>query len=215
MVRHDGCTILPMTRILILFAHPALEKSRVHRRLLEHVPRLPGITVQDLYEHYPDFDVDVAREQELLLAHELILLQHPFYWYSVPALVKQWEDLVLEHGWAYGTAGTALRGKRLTNVLTTGGGAAAYGREGLNRYTVRELLAPIEQTARLCGMEYLPPYLVQGTHRLTASDIEAAAERYGQALAALHDERVDLDAWRAAPSLDLVPLSPSPAGGHS
>lgn len=195
-----------MARILLLFAHPALEKSRVHRRLLRHVPRLPGITLNDLYEHYPDFDVDIRREQSLLEAHDLILLQHPFYWYSTPALLKQWEDLVLEHGWAYGTGGVALRGKRLANVLTTGGGAAAYTHEGLNRHTVRELLAPIEQTALLCGMEYLPPYLIQGTHRLTDEQIETTARRYGRTLTALHDDALDLDEWRRAENLVEVQL---------
>jgi len=201
-----------MPRLLILFAHPALEKSRVHRRLLQRVPARSGITLHDLYEEYPDFDIDVRREQALLLEHDLILLQHPFYWYSTPALLKQWEDLVLEHGWAYGTAGTALRGKRMANVLTTGGGSTAYAREGLNRFTVRELLTPIEQTARLCGMEYLPPYLIQGTHRMTEPDIEVAAERFGLTLEALHEDRLDLDAWRAAPSLDQVAL-PRPHAG--
>jgi glutathione-regulated potassium-efflux system ancillary protein KefG len=193
-----------MTRILLLFAHPALEKSRVHRRLLEALPRLPGLTLQDLYEAYPDFDVDIRREQELLVSHDLVLLQHPFYWYSTPALLKQWQDLVLEHGWAYGSNSTALRGKRMANVVTSGGGAAAYAREGLNRFTVRELLAPVEQTARLCGMEYLPPYLIQGTHRMSEPDIAAAAERYARTLTALHDDQVDLDAWRSAPSLDRL-----------
>jgi glutathione-regulated potassium-efflux system ancillary protein KefG len=79
-----------MPSILILFAHPALEKSRVNRRLLRSLPELPGLAVNDLYEHYPDYDVDVRREQELLRAHDTIVLQHPFYWYSVPPLLKQW-----------------------------------------------------------------------------------------------------------------------------
>ena len=70
-----------MARILLLFGHPALEKSRVHRRLLQYVSRREGITLDDLYEEYPGFDVDVAREQQLLENHDLILLQHPFCWY--------------------------------------------------------------------------------------------------------------------------------------
>jgi glutathione-regulated potassium-efflux system ancillary protein KefG len=193
-----------MARILILFAHPALERSRVHRRLVERVPRRDGLTFHDLYELYPDFAVNVRREQELLVAHDLVLLQHPFYWYGTPALLKQWQDLVLEHGWAYGSTGTALAGKRLANVVSTGGAASAYTRDGFNRHTVRELLAPIEQTARLCGMEYLPPYLVQGTHRMTDADIDRAARAYGDALDALLDGRVDLSAWSSAPSLDAL-----------
>ena len=177
-----------MARVLVLFAHPALEKSRVHRRLVERVRGLPGVTFHDLYEAYPDFDVDVKREQALLLAHDTVVLQHPLYWYSTPALLKQWEDLVLEHGWAYGSGGTALRGKRMVSAITTGGSESAYTEGGHNRYTIRQLLAPLEQTARLCGMDSLPPFVVHGTHRLDAGGVERAAEEYGRFVAALRDE---------------------------
>jgi glutathione-regulated potassium-efflux system ancillary protein KefG len=179
-------------RILILAAHPALEKSRVHRALLAHVPERPGITVHDLYEAYPRFDVDVPREQALLLAHDLLVVQHPFYWYSTPALVKQWEDLVLEHGWAYGRGGTALHGKAWMHAVSTGGREAAYQHEGYNRFTMRELFAPLEQTARLCGMRWVPPYVVHGTHRLEEADIARAAADYASLLARLHDDEIDL-----------------------
>jgi glutathione-regulated potassium-efflux system ancillary protein KefG len=206
-----------MSRVLILFAHPALEKSRVNRRLVETVRGLQGVTFQDLYEAYPDFDVDVRREQGLLLAHDTLVLQHPFYWYSAPALLKQWLDLVLAHGWAYGTGGTALRGKRLLSAITTGGGETAYREEGHNRFTVRQLLAPIEQTARLCGMDYLPPFVVHGTHRLDAAGIDGAAREYGAFVAALTDDRVDFEAARAVPRVNADlgrVLRPEPAGGR-
>jgi glutathione-regulated potassium-efflux system ancillary protein KefG len=181
-----------MARILILFAHPALERSRVNRRMVQHVYNLPGVTFHDLYESYPAFDIDVEREQVLLLEHDLIVLQHPFFWYSAPALVKQWIDLVLEHGWAYGTGGTALRGKHLLSAITTGGRQEAYRREGHNRFTLREFLAPLEQTAVLCGMEYLPPFVVNGTHRLGEAEIAQAAESYRALIEALRDDRIDL-----------------------
>ena len=100
--------------ILILFAHPALEKSRVNRVLIRDIPGIEGVTFHDLYETYPDFDIDVAREQELLLAHDTIVLHHPFFWYSTPAMLKEWQDLVLEHGWAYGSGGN--RAERQTRA---------------------------------------------------------------------------------------------------
>jgi glutathione-regulated potassium-efflux system ancillary protein KefG len=81
-----------MRRVLILFAHPVLERSRVNRRLLEAVKDLDGVTIQDLYEAYPTLAIDVQREQDLLLAHDVIVFQHPFYWYSVPAILKEWQD---------------------------------------------------------------------------------------------------------------------------
>ena len=35
------------------------------------------MTFHDLYEAYPDFDIDVRREQALLLAHDVIVLPAP------------------------------------------------------------------------------------------------------------------------------------------
>lgn len=192
---------IPM-RILVQFAHPAFEASRVNRRLASAIADLDGITINDLYESYPDFDVDVRREQALLLAHDLVVFQHPFFWYSTPAIVKQWEDLVLEHGWAYGTGGTALDGKYWLSAISTGGRESAYQHGGHNRFTIRELLAPLEQTARLCRMRFLPPFVVHGTHLLTGPDIERHASDYRRLLEALRDDRVDLESLEAWPRIN-------------
>lgn len=178
-----------MSKILILFAHPALEKSRVNKRLIRNVKSINNITLNDLYEEYYDFNIDVEREKKLLVEHDIIIFHHPFFWYSTPALLKQWEDLVLEHGWAYGSKGTALIGKKLMNIITTGGTSQAYTKESINRHTIREFLIPIEQSAKLCGMIYLPPYLIQGTHRLTEKEIDDYASKYIQLLKDLSEDK--------------------------
>jgi len=189
-------------RILVLFAHPAFHKSRVNRVLADQVRELPGVTFHDLYESYPEFDIDVRAEQELLLAHEVVVFHHPFFWYSTPAILKEWQDLVLEHGWAYGREGKALIGKILLGVITTGGREEAYQHGGHNRFTVRELLAPIEQTARLCGMEFLPPFVAHGTHRMTRGEMEGHGRDYRSLLEAIRDGRADLEAAKSFPRLN-------------
>jgi glutathione-regulated potassium-efflux system ancillary protein KefG len=201
----------PDARVLVLFAHPALQSSRVNRVLVEAARGVPGVTVHDLYERYPDHHIDSAAEQSLLAAHETIVFQHPFYWYSTPSLLKAWQDLVLELGWAYGPGGTALAGKRLLSAITTGGRPEAYTPTGNNRFTVRQLLAPIEQTAHLCHMTYLPPLLLQGTFAAQPKDIAAHAALYARVLGALvagrspppeslMNERLDLDlGWLEGP----------------
>ena len=191
-------------RVLIVFAHPVLERSRVNRRLMEAVRDLPGVTVDDLYEQYPTLDIDVAREQALLTEHDVIVLQHPFYWYSAPALVKEWLDLVLEHGWAYGKGGNALKGKLMFNAVTTGGGDDAYRKEGYNRFTMRELLAPFDQTAYLCGMTYLAPFVVHGALRLAGDATAPAVAAYRKLLEAVRDDRIDLEKASAAAHLGEV-----------
>ena len=191
-----------LARVLVLFAHPALEKSRINQRLADAVRDLEGVTFHDLYEAYPDFDVDIRHEQRLLEEHEIIVLQHPFYWYSTPPLVKQWEDLVLQHGWAYGSEGTALRGKQALSVISTGARADAYCREGYNRFTMRQLLAPIEQTFDLCGVEYLPPFIVHGALGMTRERILEHAADYRRVVEALRDGTLDIEAARQQPHVN-------------
>ncbi len=199
-----------MPKVLVLFAHPALEKSRVNRHLVAAIRGLEGITINDLYDCYPEFDVDIRREQELLLAHEVVVLQHPFYWYSTPALFKQWQDLVLEHGWAYGSGGTALRGKIGVSAITTGGSEEAYREGGHNHFTMQQLLAPIQQTANLCGMDFLPPFVVHGTHSLSSARITDHANDYRRVVEALRDGSLDYEKARQFPRLnsDLQSLLP-------
>ena len=191
----------------MLFAHPVVEKSRVNRALVARAAGLEGVRVHDLYDAYPDFDVDVAREQALLEAHDVVVVHHPFYWYGTPALVTQWIDLVLEHGWAYGARGKALVGKWWVHALTAGGGADAYRDGGFNRHTVRGMLAPFEQTAYLCGMRFLPPFVVHGTHRLEPPEIAAHAARYRAFLERLRDPDFDLAA--VAPLDTFEPAGPA------
>lgn len=169
-----------MKRILILFAHPKFEKSRTNKALVQGVKDLPGVTFHDLYESYPDFYIDIAHEQALLAQHEVIIWHHPLYWYSCPPLLKQWIDVVLEFGWAYGPEAKGLQGKTCLQVITAGGSEKVYCAEGKNLYSINEFLRPFEQTARLCGMEYLAPFAVMGTHKLSEEDLTKYCAQYQQ-----------------------------------
>jgi glutathione-regulated potassium-efflux system ancillary protein KefG len=180
-----------MNRILIIFAHPAFERSRVHKSLIENISKLDGITIQDLYENYPDFDINVEKEKTLLLEHQVIVWQHPLFWYSGPALLKQWEDLVLEHGWAYGKQGHALDGKKIFNAITSGGEMEAYRAEGMQRSTIKEFLLPFERTAQLCRMIYLPPFWIPGTHKLNPEQISKYSDQYRELLILIRDSNTD------------------------
>lgn len=191
-----------MNHILILFAHPVFEKSRVNRALLDRVDRIPGVTLHDLYEQYPDFNIDIEREKRLLTTHQVIIWHHPFYMYGAPALLKQWIDLVLEYGWAHGRGGDFLKGKIIFNVLTTGGSREVYAADGYNRFTLREFLAPFDQTATLCKMVYLPPFAVQGTHLLTEARMEYHAALYHTLLERLSEGNFSLESMRRFPLLN-------------
>jgi len=181
-----------LNKILILFAHPALQKSRINKALIKGLNQIDGVTFHDLYQAYPEFDIDVEKEKLLLLDHQVVIFHHPFFWYSTPAILKEWQDLVLEHGWAYGSKGDALRGKLFFNVITSGGRREAYSGDGYNRFKLRTLLAPIEQTANLCKMIYLPPFAVQGTHSIKPEEVEQYRENYHLLLTSLRDDKIDI-----------------------
>ena len=175
--------------VLVITAHPQMEHSRINRRLMHAARQLPAnehsplIVVRDLYSLYPDYLIDVAAEQALLANATLIVWQHPIHWYSMPALMKLWLDEVLAFGWAYGPGGTALRGKDLWLVASTGGPADSYQPSGYNRYAFTDFLPPYEQTANLCGLRFLPPMLLHGAHRAEDAEIESHLAVYAERLA--------------------------------
>ncbi len=171
--------------MLLIMAHPALERSHANLRMIDAARQVAGVTLLDLYEVYPTFTIDVRAEQKRLVKHAVIGLQFPMYWYSTPALLKEWLDLVWLHGFAYGAGGVALAGKRMFVACTTGGRAEAYGAEGQNRFTMEEFLRPLEQTARLCGMEWEKPFVLHASGAKTELALQAGADAYRRRLAAL------------------------------
>ncbi len=168
----------------MLYAHPHGRRSTANRWLIEAVADLPGVAVRDLYERYPDYDIDARAEQDAVQTAELIVFQYPTYWYSLPPLLKLWIDTVLAHGWAYGPSGTALAGKHLWCVTTTGGEQTAYAPDGFHGYPYEAFLPPLVQTARLCGMIWLPPWVLHGVPYLDADTLQTEAARYCERLAA-------------------------------
>jgi glutathione-regulated potassium-efflux system ancillary protein KefF len=188
-----------MSDILVLAAHPQLEHSRVTRRLMERAARVqpdaPGRTeVRDLYALYPDYLIDTAAEQAALTTAKLVVWLHPIHWYSMPPLMKLWLDEVLAFGWAYGPGGTALRGKDLWLVASTGGPEDSYHPAGYNRYFFENFLHPYEQTAALAGLRWLPPLVLHGAHRVGEAELDAHADMFAKRL----------QQWPAWPEIDAM-----------
>ena len=172
-----------MSRVLVLYAHSAPHASRVNRRMIAAARSLPNVTINELYELYPDFVIDVAHEQSLLADAELIVMQHPIQWYGMPSLQKEWMDQVLEHDWAYGRAGNALVGKHLLLAVTTGGTPQAYSEHGEHGYPFSAFLPPYRQTAMLCGMHWVEPMVMHGARQADEAAVATHVEAYRSLLA--------------------------------
>lgn len=165
-------------KTLVLVFHPDLKGSRANSSLVEEMAKRANVTVHQVYEVYPDEKIDVANEQKLLAEHDRIILQFPFYWYSTPSLLKKWEDEVLTYGWAYGKNGNTLHGKELLVAVTTGAPDENYSSAGDFKYTVPELLRPLEATSNLIGTHYLPPYVLGGVNQQSDEQLERRAKEY-------------------------------------
>lgn len=167
--------------ILVLAAHPDLARSQVTQTLLRALRASPAaarVELRDLYRLYPDFHIHVEAEQRALQAARLVVMLHPIYWYSMPALQKLWLYDVLRLGWAYGPGGTALHGKDFWLVASTGGGGEAYSEAGHNHHAIGEFLLPYQQSAKTCGMHCLPPQILHAAHRATEAELDAHARLF-------------------------------------
>jgi glutathione-regulated potassium-efflux system ancillary protein KefF len=165
--------------ILVIYAHPYPDRSRAGARLYRSLDGLEGTVRHSLYDVYPAFDIDVPREQAQLLEASAIVFQHPIFWYSVPGLLKHWMDKVLARGFAYGGR-FALAGKRCLWVPTAGGDDEAYSPSGMHERSFSEFIAPIEQLARFCKMDWQPPLVTFGAHRVSQAELEQLAVDYRQ-----------------------------------
>lgn len=148
-----------------------------NRAIIETLERTPGFEVRNLDVLYPDGRIDVAAEQQALVEADVVIFQHPVFWFGLPYMLKRWQEEVLTYGFAYGTGGDKLHGKPFLHSCTTGSGADVYGAE-----LTEVILASTRQSALFCGMKYLDPMPAFGHLAMTNPD---AAERARQ-----HAERI-------------------------
>ncbi len=184
-----------MARLIHYYAHPGHRHSRANRAVWDAAQTVDGITRVDLYQEYPRHEIDTDREQQRLLDHDVIVFQFPVFWYSSPSLVKEWIDLTLEHGFAYGDGGDKLEGKWLMLALTAAGPAGAYTANGYQHFSLRTFLTPFEQTARLSKMRFAAPYVF---HNSLKADPGEHAAGFVQLLNDIRDDHYDLTAAERA-----------------
>lgn len=179
--------------ITLIYAHPYPKRSRANRALLSAVREISNLNVRSLYDLYPDFGVDVESEQAALAGADVIVWQHPIYWYSAPGLLKHWFDKVLARGWAYGQGGDALRGKTLQWVTTTGGDQESYTGGGMHAFEFDTFVPVIQQTAEFCGLKWAEPIVVHNAHRVSDQELVEVGATYRKRLVSLAREAKGLE----------------------
>ena len=165
----------------VMVFHPNIARSRINAALMERAQNEPelDLVVRDMYALYPDFHINVEEEQRVADGADRLVFQFPFYWYSAPALMKQWEDEVLSSGWAYGPD-ARIAGKRMMLAVSTGGLKDTYSVEGKHHAAMSELLLPYRIMAQYLGLEFEEPFIVHGAYAPDLDDgsLAAVAQEY-------------------------------------
>lgn len=166
-------------KTLIIVGHPNMADSTVHTTWLREVRQAKIATVHEIVKLNPSGIIDVRGNQQLIEDHERIILQFPIFWYSVPAILKNWIDEVLSHGWAYGRGGDAFVGKELGLAYSTGTAADAYRAGGRNHFSMSELTKPLELTAIFIKARFLPSFILHGANAgFSNEQLEESAKAY-------------------------------------
>ncbi|MEX6502047.1 NAD(P)H-dependent oxidoreductase [Pseudomonas zhanjiangensis] len=106
---------------------------------------------------------DIAAELDKLLWADLLILNFPLYWCSVPALLKGWIDRVLVSGACYGGRRFydrgGLAGKRALLSFTLGAQAHMFAGETAVHGELELMLRPLLRgTLAYTGLSVLPPF---------------------------------------------------------
>lgn len=171
---------------LIILGHPDFEKSLANKTIIEVLKNSNlDIEIRNIYDLYPDYNIDIKAEQEVILRHQTIVFQYPVYWYNMPAILKHWFDTVLEYGFAYGKTGDKLKGKNFVPSFTVGAPETEYKTLGEHHFRVYEFCKNMEQTAYYTQMNYFEPFYFHGTSvnaGYTKEDIISKAKNQAQKL---------------------------------
>lgn len=137
---------------------------------------------------------DIAAEQQKLDRADMLILQFPLWWFSMPAIMKGWVDRVYACGFAYGVGEHSdshwgdrygegrMAGKRAMLIVTAGGWASHYGPRGVNG-PIDDLLFPIQHGILWYpGFAVLPPFVVYRTSRVDEQKYAQLCDALGKRL---------------------------------
>ena len=136
-----------MKKILIVSGHTDMNDSVANKAILaKFAEKLPESRCVYLDKLYPDFKIDSKAEQEKLVWADIIILQFPVFWFSMPSLMHRWMEDTFLHGFSHGSTGNKLHGKKLILSYTTGAPIEALDFDTFFQY--------IKAACSFCGMEY-------------------------------------------------------------
>jgi len=125
---------------------------------------------------------DIKAELDKLLACDLLILNFPVFWFSVPAIMKGWFDRVFVSGATYGGRRFydrgGLQGKRALVAATLGSRDYMFGPDGIHGEVETSFRHLLLGTLGYVGLTVLPPFLAWHVPYISQSDREAVCADY-------------------------------------
>lgn len=142
---------------------------------------------------------DVRVEQQKLLDADLVVLQFPLWWYSVPAMLKGWFDRVFASGFGFDVTDPAtglprkygdgvLVGKRALISVSLGEGLRAIAPRGISGDLDSLLFSLTHGTLFYAGISPLPLHIIADADDLGPADVDREIKRFTDRIAGLADE---------------------------
>jgi NAD(P)H dehydrogenase (quinone) len=156
---------------------------------------------------------DIQAEIDKLLACDLLLLQFPLWWFSVPAILKGWVDRVFVNGLVYGKGrrfdAGGMRGKRALVSITTACYPQMVEADGLLAHLDINLWHLQHGTLAYAGFEVLEPSAAWSIHYTDDASRRAYLRAWRGRLQGIEHETpkpmhvlADFDAgWRLKPGI--------------
>ncbi|USS87137.1 NAD(P)H-dependent oxidoreductase [Fructilactobacillus cliffordii] len=167
---------------LVIVAHPEYDDSSTQAFLRRAQADFDSVTWHKLT--VSDEPLDVASEQQMLLQADRIIFQFPMYWYSAPALLKQWEDDVLTRAFTFASEQGKLADKQLGIVTSLGYPEQEFQAGGTEGFSISEVLTPYRALAHRAGMQFLKPLVINQFAYLTDTEQAKLLIKYQQYLTA-------------------------------
>ena len=172
-----------MKNILVVSGHTDLKNSIANKTILDKLQSdLPKAEFVFLDQLYPTFEINKEVEQQRLINADIIVLQFPFFWYSVPSIMSRWMEETFVHGFSHGSTGDKLKDKKLIVSFTSGAPEEMYQKGGLQNYSIEEFLPPLKQFANLCQMQWCGYVYTGGVSYINRNDNEKLMQMKEKAL---------------------------------
>ncbi|MCH5462421.1 NAD(P)H-dependent oxidoreductase [Lactobacillus sp. LC28-10] len=142
-------------KTLVVVGHPQIEDSST-QQFLKEAANLPDV----IWHPVTSFAVNVAAEQALIKQADRLVLQFPLYWYSAPAILKNWLDQVLTRHFVYPAAMGGLVGKELGIAVSLGSPAKNFAAGAGEDFSISQIMIPFQALANKTQMTFLPTFII-------------------------------------------------------